>query len=152
MTETIVRKARRSDLHALLELYLELAEDRSGAAPANAATSEAVFDVILTDPSRTLMVADVDGKVVGTIDLVIVPNLTHSAKPWAVIENVVVALESRRRGIATHLMRYAIDVAQAAGCYKVQLHSGKQRAAEAHEFYRRLGFVAVAEGFKLYLG
>jgi GNAT superfamily N-acetyltransferase len=152
MTETIVRKARRSDLHALLELYLELAEDRSGAAPANAATSEAVFDVILTDPSRTLMVADVDGKVVGTIDLVIVPNLTHSAKPWAVIENVVVALESRRRGIATHLMRYAIDVAQAAGCYKVQLHSGKQRAAEAHEFYGRLGFAAVAEGFKLYLG
>jgi GNAT superfamily N-acetyltransferase len=52
---------------------------------------------------------------------------------------------------AVRLMRYAIDAAQTAGCYKVQLHSGKQRAAEAHEFYRRVGFAAVAEGFKLYL-
>jgi hypothetical protein len=31
MTGTIVREARRSDLDALLKLYLELAEDRSGA-------------------------------------------------------------------------------------------------------------------------
>jgi GNAT superfamily N-acetyltransferase len=152
MTDTIVREARRSDLNALLELYLELADGRSGAAPADAATSEAVLDVILKDPSRTLTVADVDGKVVGTIDFVIVPNLTHSAKPWAIVENVVVALASRRRGVATLLMRSAIDAAQAAGCYKVQLLSGKQRAAEAHEFYRRLGFADVAEGFKLYLG
>lgn len=151
MTETIVREARRPDLDALLDLYLELAEGRAGAAPADEATSEAVFYAILKDPSRSLVVADVDGKLVGTIDLVIVPNLTHSAKPWAVVENVVVALESRRHGIATLLMRYVIDAAQAAGCYKVQLHSGKQRAAEAHEFYRRLGFAAVAEGFKLYL-
>jgi GNAT superfamily N-acetyltransferase len=152
MTETIVRGARRSDLDALLTLYRELAEDRSGAAAADAATSDAVFDVILKDSSRTLAVADVNGKLVGTIDLLIVPNLTHSAKSWAVVENVVVTLEARRRGVATHLMRYAIDTAQAAGCYKVQLHSGKQPAAEAHEFYRRLGFDAVAEGFKLYLG
>jgi GNAT superfamily N-acetyltransferase len=152
MTETIVRKARQSDLGELLELYLELAEDRSGAAPADAATSEAVFDLILRDSSRSLAVAEVGGKLVGTIDLLIVPNLTHSAKPWGVVENVVVTFASRRLGVATLLMRHAIDTAQAAGCYKVQLHSGKQRAAEAHEFYRGLGFAAVAEGFKLYLG
>jgi GNAT superfamily N-acetyltransferase len=152
MTVVIVREARRSDLNALLDLYLELAEDRAGAAPADEVRSGSVFDAIVEDSSRSLAVADVDGKVVGTIDLVIVPNLTHSARPWAVVENVVVALESRRHGVATHLMQYAIDAAQAAGCYKVQLHSGKQRAAEAHEFYRSIGFAAVAEGFKLYLG
>ena len=47
-------------------------------------------------------------------------------------------------------MRHVIDAARSAGCYKVQLLSGKHRAAEAHEFYRRLGFEAVAEGFKLF--
>jgi hypothetical protein len=48
-------------------------------------------------------------------------------------------------------MRCVIDTARTADCYKVQLHSGKQRAAETHEFYRRLGFEAVTEGFKLFL-
>ena len=47
-------------------------------------------------------------------------------------------------------MTEAIGLARAAGCYKVQLHSGK-RWVEAHRFYRTLGFEAVAEGFKNYL-
>lgn len=92
---------------------------RSGSAPADAATSEAALDAILKDPSRRLTVADVDGNVDGTMDLLIAANLTHAAKPWAVIENVVVASAARRRGVATQLMQHAIDAAQAAGCYKV---------------------------------
>jgi hypothetical protein len=47
-------------------------------------------------------------------------------------------------------MSEALQFAQVANCYKVQLHSGKQRA-EAHAFYRSLRFNAVAEGFKVYL-
>jgi GNAT superfamily N-acetyltransferase len=151
VTDVTVREACRSDLDDLLVLYVELAEDRSGAAPADAATSGAVLDAITQDRSRRLVVATVDGKVVGTVDLVIVPNLTHAGKPWAVVENVIVAREFRRQGVASQLMHHVIDTARSAGCYKVQLHSGKQRAAEAHEFYRRLGFEAVAEGFKLFL-
>jgi len=44
----------------------------------------------------------------------------------------------------------ALRFSQVANCYKVQLHSGKQRS-EAHAFYRSLGFNVVAEGFKVYL-
>ena len=151
MIDATVREAHQSDLDDLLVLYLELAEDRSGAAPADAPRSGAVLNAILQDRSRHLVVATVDGKVVGTVDVLIVPNLTHGGKPWAVVENVIVTQEMRRRGVAAQLMRHAIETARSAGCYKVQLHSGKQRAAEAHEFYRRLGFEAVAEGFKLFL-
>jgi hypothetical protein len=38
MTETIVREAGRADLNAILDLYLELGEDRSGAVPADEAS------------------------------------------------------------------------------------------------------------------
>jgi hypothetical protein len=46
-------------------------------------------------------------------------------------------------------MGYLIELARGAGCYKLQLVSGKHRA-EAHDFYRSMGLSAVAEGFKLY--
>ena len=64
-------------------------------------------------------------------------------------ENVIVAAAYRRTGVGRALMQYAIDQARAAGCYKLQLTSGKQRAP-AHAFYRSLGLDAIAEGFKIY--
>ena len=85
----------------------------------------------------------------GTVDVLTVTNLTHGGRPWAVVENVVVAGAHRRRGIGRALMHEAMGQARRAGCYKVQLTSGKHRA-DAHAFYRSLGFEAVAEGFKAY--
>jgi len=38
--------------------------------------------------------------------------------------------------------------AQRAGCYKLALTSNKQRP-DAHRFYRRLGFRATHEGFRI---
>jgi len=69
--------------------------------------------------------------------------------PWAVVENVIVSGEIRGRGAGTALLEHLLKLVPAAGCYKVQLHSGKQRV-DAHRPYRRLGFWTVAEGFKLY--
>jgi ribosomal protein S18 acetylase RimI-like enzyme len=69
--------------------------------------------------------------------------------PWAIIENVIVAADAQRRGVATAMLEHLIEIAERAGCYKVQLHSGKQRT-DAHLLYRRLRFAAVAEGFKRY--
>ncbi len=57
--------------------------------------------------------------------------------------------KSRGQGAGTALLMHLINSAQDSGCYKVQLHSGKQRV-DAHRLYRRVGFGPVAEGFKLY--
>jgi GNAT superfamily N-acetyltransferase len=149
MQEVSVRVARPDDLDALLSLFQELADSRDSAAPADRASSESILADILEDPRRRLLVATVDGHVVGTADLVLVGNLTHQARPWAVVENVIVASGVRRRGVGRALMEHLLDVARSTGCYKLQLLSGKQRA-EAHRLYRTLGLDAVAEGFKIY--
>jgi GNAT superfamily N-acetyltransferase len=156
MTETpdrrTVRSARLEDAGPLRELYVELAEDRPGAQPPDEATLRGALERVLDQPDRHLLVAEAPlREVVGTLDVLIVPNLTHQARPWAVVENVVVAAKCRRQGFGRALMTEAIELARSAGCYKVQLHSGKQRAAEAHVFYGSLGFEAVAEGFKNFL-
>ncbi len=150
MGNVLVRHARAADLDALLSLYEELADSSITAAPSDRGSSEPLLAQILVDPARHLIVATVDGRVLGTADLLVVPNLTHHAKPWAIVENVIVGEAVRRTGVGKALMEHLIELARAAGCYKLQLLSGKQRR-EAHEFYRRLGLDAVAEGFKIYL-
>lgn len=75
------------------------------------------------------------------------PNLSHQGRPWAQVENVVVDERERGSGYGERLLRYALDAARAAGCYKLVLTSNKQRAA-AHRFYTRIGFRATHEGFR----
>ena len=91
---------------------------------------------------RRLLLAVAGDTFVGTLDTVVVPNLTHGARPYMVVENVVVTSDWRRRGVARALMLAALDEATATGCYKVQLVSNAART-DAHRFYASLGLRAV---------
>jgi GNAT superfamily N-acetyltransferase len=145
-----IRDATPDDLDGLLALYTTLAEGRPGAGPAGPGPSRRVLPTVLADPNRALLVAVADGRLVGTVDLLVVPNLTRAGRPWSIVENVVVADGERRRGIGSLLMQEVRRRAAAAGCYKIQLLSRKHRV-EAHAFYESVGFEPVAEGFRHYL-
>jgi len=89
----------------------------------------------------------------GTVTLVIVPNLTHNSQPWAQVENMVTDASVRGSGAGRALIEECLRLAREAGCYKVQLQSGNQRATpenDAHGFYRHLGFEPSSTGFRLY--
>jgi GNAT superfamily N-acetyltransferase len=143
----IVRLAAEQDVPRILELYDELTEEQHHLSLDDV---QPVFAEIVSTPGHELLVAEEDGVVVGTMVLLVVPNLSHGALPWAIVENMVVDSRYRHRGIGRLLMEYAITSARQAGCYKVQLLSNKKRR-EAHKFYRSLGFEASAYGFRLYL-
>ena len=145
----MIRPASEADLGDLLALYQEMAEEAPVKMPADPLQAGPVLKGILADQSRHLHVAVIGNQVVGSGDLLIVPNLPHHARPWAVIENVIVTAPARRRGVASALMHHLVEIASSAGCYKVQLMSGKQRMG-AHELYRKIGFHAVADGFKIF--
>ncbi len=53
----------------------------------------------------------------------------------------------RSKGIGEQLLSAAIDAAQRAGCYRVQLTSNVRRV-DAHRFYERQRFVPSHIGFK----
>lgn len=144
-----MRPALHSDLSELLSLYRALAGEKVSALPGAQETALPVLERILSDPARHLLVAEIDGELAGTADMVVVANLTHHCMPWAIVENVIVAERHRRVGAARGLFDRLIEIARAAGCCKLQLSSGKHRE-DAHAFYRSLGMGAVAEGFKLY--
>ena len=118
--------------------------------PPDVAMVEAFIDAVLREPRRTLLVATIDDEVVGTADLVVVPNLTHGGRPWAVVENVVVDEAWRQHGIGRALFDEVDVLTEAAGCYMVQLLTLNHRH-DAHAFYASVGFAPVAQGFRRYL-
>lgn len=78
-------------------------------------------------------------RVAATTYLNIIPNLTRSASPYAVIENVVVEKSLRGTGLGKRIMTSTLEAAWAAGCYKVMLMTGSSNPA-THAFYRACGF------------
>lgn len=131
-----IRKAQHPDLEILLALYGHL--DRNNAGPASAQTKE-TFARIVENPGMHIFLLEEDGETRATCYLNVIDNLTHGARPYALIENVVTDAAHRRRGHARAVLDHAVALAWSAGCYKVMLMTGKQ---ENVAFYEACGFDA----------
>ncbi len=97
-----------------------------------------------------VLVAELDGEVVGVCQLIVFRHLQARGGLCAEIESVHVHPDHRDHGIGTLLMGAAVERARALGCYRVQLTSNEVRH-DAHRFYGRLGFTPSHLGFKLAL-
>jgi len=139
-----VRDAVPGDFDQLDQL-LGLLVDPSERRPAG----REAFLRILADDRRAVLVAARGTRLVGTLDLIVIDNVTHGGAPWAAVENVVVDSSERRTGIASALMQSAFSLAIGAGCYKLQLLSGARRA-DAHGLYESVGMDAPVRGFRRY--
>lgn len=130
------REAGFGDFDAVMELYRQLHPKDPVVVDGRAAE---VFADIVRTPGLRLFVLEVDGVVVATTYLNLIPNLTRGVKPYAVIENVVVDAAYRGRGLGKEIMAGTLQAAWAAGCYKAMLQTGSRTPA-THAFYRRCGF------------
>jgi GNAT superfamily N-acetyltransferase len=130
-----------------------LADDMLGAAregdPSDPAYL-AAFRAIEADPNELLAVADIDGRVAGTVQIGFLPGLSRRGAWRGQIEAVRVAAPFRGRGLGEAMIRWALDQCRARGCAVAQLTTDKRRA-DAQRFYARLGFAASHEGMKLEL-
>ncbi|MFD3476695.1 GNAT family N-acetyltransferase [Streptomyces sp. NPDC058695] len=143
---TIVRSAVEKDVGSLLALYRELNPDD---APLSQESASVIWAGIASQQGRTVLVAEVDGAVVGTADCLVLPNLTRGGRAILFVENVVVAGSRQRRGVGQQLMEAAVQLGEAAGCYKVQLLAADDEYV--HTFYESCGFKPLAQGFRRYI-
>ncbi|WP_211370307.1 GNAT family N-acetyltransferase [Nonomuraea turkmeniaca] len=147
----IFRRARKEDVPAIVAM---LADDQLGAEREGDPADErylAAFERIDANPYDELIVAERDGKVVGTMQLTYLAGLSRLGAERCLIEAVRVAASTRGQGLGREMIQWAIDRARARGCAMVQLTSDKSRK-DAHRFYDSLGFAASHEGYKLKLG
>jgi len=148
----VFRKARLEDLRAILELLndgkvgnvLERIED-----PTPGLYTEA-FAILDRDPNQLLLVGEIGGRIVASLQLTFIPGIAHQGAWRAQVEAVRVARKLRGHGIGEAMMRHVIALARERGCALVQLTTNKARD-DAQRFYRRLGFTASHEGMKLRL-
>jgi ribosomal protein S18 acetylase RimI-like enzyme len=91
---------------------------------------------MVSHEANTVFIARVDGQIVGTLTLVMVPIPSGLR---ARIEDVVVDASARGMGVATVLTVAAMDAAQAANARTVDLTSRPERDS-AGRLYERLGF------------
>jgi GNAT superfamily N-acetyltransferase len=137
-----IRRARRDDVHAIVEM---LADDPLGSArerleeplPSSYFTA---FEILDRDPNVELVVAEAaGGRVVGCLQLCILPGLSSEGASRGLIEDVRVASDCRSRGIGAKLVEWAIARARDKGCKLVELLTHHTRR-DAQRFYARLGF------------
>lgn len=143
----LIRSARPSDLQAIVECIVGGAlvagnDDPTDLEPYRGALAEAQV------PPSDVLVAEVDGAVVGTCQLIVFRHLQMRGARCAELESVHVRRELRGHGIGTQLASAAIERARALGCHRVQLTSNLART-DAHRFWERMGFVRSHAGFKL---
>jgi GNAT superfamily N-acetyltransferase len=148
-----IREAHEQDLPRLRELLFQLSQlghDPEGEARAHTDQERAALAALQSDQCCTCLVLEVDGQVVGTLTVYVLPNLSYGGRPLAVVENVVVDERVRSGGYGRLLMMRAEEIARAAGCFKISLTSNRQRR-DAHGFYERIGFSTTHHGFTRYL-
>lgn len=132
----MVREITESDLTGLFELYTQL---HGNPIPKNTAELSALCRKILNDENHHIIVAEEDGKIISSCVCVIIPNLTHGQRPYALIENVVTDEAYRRRGLAAACLDFAREIAVNANCYKMMLLTGSKEESTLR-FYEKAGY------------
>lgn len=152
MSDIKFRLATRSDLPSIVRM---LADDALGSQreryddPLPDSYIKA-FEEIDNDPNHELIVAELDGEVIGTLQLMFLPSISFQGGLRAQVESVRVDTKVRNQGIGSKLMNWTIERAKERGAHVVQLTTHGSRE-DAHRFYEMLGFKGSHLGMKLSL-
>ena len=128
-----ITKATPEDINAILALQSQIY--RVDQIAENAASR---LQDQLKDQSCDVLVARQDDKAVATATIYYI-EVALRARPYALLEGLVVDKSHRAHGIGTALFEKCIEIAKSKNCYKMIFTSGKDRP-DAHKFYEKLGF------------
>lgn len=150
MGDLEIRGATSDDIPAIVAM---LADDPLGAqreSPDDLTPYLTALERLRADPNQHLVVAVREGRVVGTLQLTVIPGLSRRGATRSIVEGVRIHADERGSGLGTQLIEWAIEESRRQDCQLVQLTSDNTRT-DAHRFYERLGFAASHVGFKLQL-
>jgi len=150
--DIIFRIATHPDLPSIVRL---LADDELGSLRERyenpiPETYYTAYELINGDPNHELIVAELNGEVIGTLHLMFLPSLSFQGGLRAQVESVRVDTRYQNQGIGSQMMKRAIERAKVRAAHMVQLTTHRSRA-DAHRFYERQGFQGTHLGMKLSL-
>ncbi|SEQ06545.1 Ribosomal protein S18 acetylase RimI [Treponema bryantii] len=135
----LIRQAEEKDVFDIKDLYFNFLTQY----PPKEEQDIEVWKKLINEMNRSenlyLLVVEEDNRVVSTVQLAIIPSLTHNVRSFAVVENVVTHEDYRKKGFASMLLQEAIKIAQNKNCYKIFLETGSNRETTLN-FYKENGF------------
>jgi glucosamine-phosphate N-acetyltransferase len=137
MSESIIRELRKEDLW---NGFLTTLDSLRQASDIDRNKADEIFEKINSNPDHIVVIAEVDGKIVGTTTLLIEPKFIHKGGLVGHIEDVVVDKNFQGQKIGEKIMKYILEYAKNRGCYKTILDS----TDDVKPFYEKLGFKHIA--------
>lgn len=146
------RRARIEDVGAIVAMLADddLGKAREDLSEPLAASYVEAFEAIDASPNELLAVAEMDGEIVGCLQISFMPGLSRKGMWRGQIESVRIASSARGTGLGAKMIGWAIEECRKRDCGLVQLTTDKSRI-DAQRFYESLGFVKSHEGMKLAL-
>lgn len=132
----MIREITPDDFDGLMTLYMQLHDNPF---PEKTDSIMRLWQDILADKNHHIIVAEEGGFIASSCVCVIIPNLTHGQRPYALIENVVTDARYRKKGLATACLNFARDIAMRENCYKIMLLTGSKEESTLR-FYERAGY------------
>ena len=122
----LCRRAVEADLPTIIALLGDddIARQREGFEAELTEQTRAAFKEIEADPNNELWVGELDGQLIATLQLTIIPGLARRGALRGQVEAVRVRGDHRGSGLGAELMRWAIAESRRRGCALVQLTSG----------------------------
>ena len=99
-------------------------------------TAIKIYDKIENNPDHIIVVALLDGKIVGAATLLLESKFIHDGTIVGHIEDVVVDKNYQGQGIGEKIIKYLLEYAKTKGCYKTILDC----VDDVKPFYEKLGF------------
>ncbi len=137
MSDPIIRELRKEDLW---NGFLTTLDSLRQASDIDRNKADEIFEKINSNPDHIVVIAEVDGKIVGTTTLLIEPKFIHKGGLVGHIEDVVVDKNFQGQKIGEKIMKYLLEFAKNRGCYKTILDS----TDDVKPFYEKLGFKYIA--------
>jgi len=131
------REINESELRQLLDLYQHLHEQDDKLPELE--VIERVWQQIQNDSNIKYFGIFHNNKLVSSCTISVIPNLTRSCRPYAVIENVVTHKQYRKRGLGKTVLDKAISFGWENNCYKIMLMTGRLNE-NTFRFYESVGF------------
>lgn len=140
-----VNRATRADLPEMMAVLSQ--DDTAGfQGSEDLGRYEATFDAVGRDRSHHVtVVRDAEGRIVGMMQLIIVPGVSRGGATRLQIEGLWVAESERSQGLGAAMLEWAHDHGRARGATLAHVITGLD-GDRARNFYARVGYDTVHSG------
>ena len=133
MADLIIRELEEKDFKNGFLTTLDVLRETSSMGEGKAIE---IFKKIKSNPEHIIIIAEIEGRVIGSTTLLIEPKFIHQGGVVGHIEDVVVDKKFQGKKIGEKIITHVLEIAKNHGCYKTILDCSDS----VKPFYEKLGF------------